>query len=168
MGKVTAVPNMQKLRLCRHDHRRRRFYICMNCGSILTEAILVNEINFTELADGTSIRVVQVVMVPTRGQNYATSTHTSMQGRARLKSARSAGRFGASRSNRMLSYGPSGSSAPFSSIALCGIGRPRSSPRRRCTSRSGRRRPHDTFLWMLRTICRAGSSSWGRPRCDSL
>jgi transcription factor IIIB subunit 2 len=56
----------------------------MNYGSILTEAILVNKINFTELADGTSIRVGQVVMAPTRGQNYATSTHTSMQGKAQI------------------------------------------------------------------------------------
>jgi transcription factor IIIB subunit 2 len=62
------------------------YRVCSACGAIISESILVNEVDFTEMANGTSSRNGQFVVAPSHKQNYSTSTHSSIAGSHQIQS----------------------------------------------------------------------------------
>jgi transcription factor IIIB subunit 2 len=60
--------------------------VCRACGAIVSESILINEVAFTELGNGTSSRNGQFVVAPSHKQNYSTSTHSSIEGSHQIQS----------------------------------------------------------------------------------
>jgi transcription factor IIIB subunit 2 len=61
------------------------YRVCSNCGAIAGESVLVNEVDFTEMANGNSSRNGQFVVAPSQKQNYSTSTQSSIEGKARIQ-----------------------------------------------------------------------------------
>lgn len=61
------------------------YRVCSNCGTIVGEAVLINEVEFTEMQNGNSARNGQFVVAPSQKQNYATSTQSSIEGKMRIQ-----------------------------------------------------------------------------------
>ena len=61
------------------------YRVCSNCGTIVSDAVLINEVDFAEMPNGNSSRIGQFVVAPSQKQNYSTSTQSSIEGKMRIQ-----------------------------------------------------------------------------------
>lgn len=64
----------------------RGYMVCTSCGSILQETVLINEVDFTELSNGSASRNGQFVVSSNKKSVSNISTQSSIEGRARIQS----------------------------------------------------------------------------------
>ncbi|KAH0786319.1 transcription factor IIIB 90 kDa subunit-like [Histomonas meleagridis] len=60
--------------------------VCTSCGSIIQQSVLINEVDFTELSNGTTSRNGQFVASASQKSNSFISTQSSIEGKARIQS----------------------------------------------------------------------------------
>ena len=64
----------------------RGYMVCTSCGSILQETVLINEVDFTELSNGTTSRNGQFVVSSSQKSSSNISSQSSIEGRGRIQS----------------------------------------------------------------------------------
>jgi transcription factor IIIB subunit 2 len=67
------------------DDPTNGYRVCSNCGTILGDAILVKEVDFTENSNGLSTRNGQFITAPNQKANSSTSTQSSTEGTRRIE-----------------------------------------------------------------------------------
>lgn len=59
--------------------------VCSNCGTVVQDSVLINEVEFSELSNGNSSRNGQFIVTPSQKSGYPTASQSSVEGKARIQ-----------------------------------------------------------------------------------